>query len=78
MVVRPGPAVSIAIRFDEDRFDKDAMKPMLRDFQAVLQAIVADPDQHVLELVKVSGSANTGVERPDRTEVTFLLHLNLT
>ena len=59
IVVRPGFELSLAVGFDEDRFDKAAIKDMLGDLQALLRDIIANPERPVADLTKASASASS-------------------
>ncbi|HWO43957.1 MAG TPA: condensation domain-containing protein [Candidatus Eisenbacteria bacterium] len=50
-VVRPGPELSLAIGFDEGRFDQRTIAALLSDFQTFLRAVVARPECSVAELL---------------------------
>ena len=60
MLAQPGPTMSLAITFDEGRFDSTTVTRMLGDFQALLRDMVADPDQRILNLPKASASTWSG------------------
>jgi len=57
--VRPGAELSIVIIFDAARFDAAAITRMLGDFQTLLRAIVANPDQGVLRLLELQADARS-------------------
>ena len=50
MVVQPGAELSLGTGFDAARFDKVTITQMLGDFQALLQGVVAVPDQRLSDL----------------------------
>jgi hypothetical protein len=58
-VVRPGAKLSLAIGFEEDRFDKAVISDMLGHFKASLLAIVANPERSVADAMTSSACASS-------------------
>ena len=56
VVMRAASELSLAIGFDEDRFETAAIRDMLGEFRGLLRAIVCDPERSVGDLIKTNGS----------------------